>query len=323
MDTVLKQIVSSFNPFAVMSDNYKVDLLPRLVKDDLTNKALINAIVAGGGMLTLASIAKAVSHKINAKKWEKKSKRIVEDKLNALYPIAAPNYDKDAKTTDEIRKIGLNEIAKQANGEESTADKIKKYFELSLKGSLPIVATMTAAAVAPSLIQERLENKDEDELDVKIREKRNELDALRAKLIDLQLNKKANNEDGSSDGNPFATTTAYGLAALLAALVPGAYMVANSYLKKNDRARKIVEAGADASSRNLTNIPQRLSLKLTAEGRPALNKQEQQYVQELKELADTAAIANVQKEIKQLEAPRSTVDFDDKITKVEKDALFS
>lgn len=327
-DSALNQLVRSIWPFSATSDSYKVDLLPfNFFEDERTNKAVTNAIVAGGTTLLGVALLKALSHRVNAKKWEKVNKKIVEDKVNALYPITSPNYDADETMVNEVRKIGLNSLTKQAsedgNQDSGFSKQLRKGIELSFKGALPIIATLTAAAAAPSLVQNRLEDKDDEELEAKITAKRNELDALRAKIIDLQLSKKAN---GESDGRDAASTAAaigsYGLAAILAALVPGAFMVANSYLKKHDRSKSIVDAGKDAASRNLTNIPQRLSLKLNAQGRPALNKSEQKYVGELKELANQAAIANIE-EVRRLDAPKSTVDFDDKITKIEKDALFS
>jgi hypothetical protein len=321
--SVLGQLVSSANPFAMFLDNYKVDLLPQLSKDETTNKMIYNAMVAGGTTMAITAILKALSHKINARKWDKKNKQIVTDKLNALYPITAPNYDKDVTTTTAIRKIGLNDLAKNASDSKESPGFLQNLadgWETTLKGSVPLLTAMTAAVVTPSLIKDRLVDKDEEELNAQIQTKRNELDALRAKLIDLQLPKKANMD---KQANFLSGISAYALAAIASALVPGAFLLTNNYLNKNDRDRKIMNAGLDAASRNLTNIPQRLSLQLTPEGRPALNKEDQKYVQELKTLANQAAIANVEDQLRRLEAPKSNVDFDDKITKIKKDALFS
>jgi hypothetical protein len=321
-ESVLGQIVSSANPFAMLSDNYRVDLLPQLSKDEGTNKMIYNAVVAGGATMVVTAILKALSHKINARKWDKKNKQIISDKLNALYPITAPNYDKDVTTTTEVRKIGLTDLIKNAagGGKPDFWKDLKEGFESTFKGSVPLLTAMTAAVVTPSLVKDRLEDKDETDLDAQIQAKRNELDALRAKLIDLQLPKKANIE---KQAGWLSGISAYALAAAATALVPGAFLLTNNYLRKNDRARKIMEAGLDMSSRNLTNIPQRLSLQLTPEGRPALNREEQKYIQELKVLANQAAVANVEEQLQRLEAPKSSVDFEDKITNIKKDALFS
>jgi hypothetical protein len=321
-DSVLKQLLSSLNPFAVASDSYRVDRLPRLAEDDLTNKALINAIVAGSGFFGMSAITKAIYHKLNARKWENKNKKIVTDKVNSLYPFIAPNYDKDSTMTEEVRNIGLDSLTKEASFWKDFA----KTAETALKGSLPITTALTAAIVAPSLVQERLEDKDEAELDQKITDRRNELDALRAKLIDLQLPKNAGSKDEGDDAGKnnedVSKFLSYTLGSILAFAAPGVFLATNSYLRTNDNAYNVTKAGEASAARNLTNIPQKISLKLTSSGRPAISKAEQGYVKELKALASEAAEANIQKEVRQLDTPPE-VDFNDKLTHMKKDALFS
>jgi hypothetical protein len=250
----------------------------------------------------------------------------VADKVNALHPILAPNYENNPETTESVRKIGLSSLLKQANdGEEpDLADRALDDLIKFTVGAVPVATALTGALIAPKTVTPRLEDKDEDELDARIRDKRNELAALQARMIELGLTKKANAVEDALTG-----TGASVLGVLTALLSVGAYSAVDNYLEKNDKNRKIVKALAEVASQNNTNIPQKLSIKLNSEGKPALSKDEQTYLKKLTDLADNA---DNPKKRKELPAPKSEPkalaepphdDFSDKLTNMKKDALFS
>lgn len=323
-NTMLMQILKSFNPWARTFGDYNVDKIPfRFSDNDETNKLIINSIFAGGGALVGTSLLTALASKIHAKKWEKKNEKIVKDKVNSLYTISAPNYEEDPTTTEDVRNIGLGSLLKKASGTTEDLGLVSQIWDTAKKGfrsTLPVTAFLTGAVVGPYLVRDRIKDKDKEELDEEITQKRNELAALHAKLIDLHLNKNASNKEEKP--NVAAHGIGYASGAILTALFPVVFLATKAYLEKNDKNNKIVEAGESNAARNLTNIPQRVSLKLNSEGKPARSEKEQAYVKELKALANAADDAKKEKETKLLETP-PTEDFDDKLTYIKKDALFS
>ena len=312
--TALSQLLKTAIPWAAATDDLDVSKLPTLSNDDRTNAMLWNTIGTGTATAGVVVLAKILANKRHRRKWEKKNKEIVESKLNALHPITAPNYEKDLSSVTDVRNIGLDDLTKQANAQyegRGLLDLIKDNAEVIIKGALPVGAAITAAAVTPSIIDKILEKREGKRIDAENLEKRNQLAALQAKLIDLGLTKKA---DGFTPGSLYI-----GAAGAIGTSLAG--LMAAKYFIDKDKNRKIMKALEELSSENSTNIPQRISLKLNEKGRPAVDKEEQAYIKAmLTESADADKKIEVQKKIEQAEEQE---DFKEKVKKLEKEELFS
>lgn len=311
-DNVLKQLISTMNPIATMSDSIRVNRLPTLSNDMRTNKVLWNtlgSIVSAG---TTAALLTALAHKVNKRKWEKKNKQIIEDKVNSLYAISAPNYESDPSSITDVRKLGLDGLSKGASFNDGSGrgvyDWIKDIGIDTVVGAIPVSAAIIAAAAASPLINKKIKKNESKTLDQEILDKRNTLAALQAKYIELGLAgglHKNNSAQDTSEGIGYLSLAGGVLGATATGLL--ATLVYN-YMNKKDNNRKTVEALEDIIAENSTNIPQRISLKLGIDGRPARTRKDQQYIEQLNEVAQSADKVS---------------DFSDKLTEIKKDALFS
>lgn len=316
-DTVLSQLLKTTVPWATATDSLDVSKLPTLSNDERTNAMLWNTIGTTTATAGVVALLKVLAHKRFRKKWDKKSKDIVESKLNSLYPITAPNYEEDLSSVSDVRRIGLSSIAKQADAfidGRGLLDWLKDNTEVVVKGAVPVAGALTAGAIMPVIVDKLIKKREGKRIDAENLQKRNQLAALQAKLIDLGLSKKA-------DG--IAPLSLYlGSAGALGTVLTGLF--AAKYFSDKDKNRKIMKALEELSAENSTNIPQRISLKLNSSGRPAVSTEDQKYI---KELLDEAAKADKEadKVTKKIEAAAAedVADFSDKVTKDKKEELFS
>lgn len=323
-DTVLSQLLKTTIPWATATDNLDVSKLPTLARNDRTNAMLWNTLGTTTATVGVVTLLKVLANKRHRKKWDKKSKEIVESKVNSLYPITAPNYEKKLSSVSDVRKVGLGSLTKSASAIKGRGlyDWLKDNAEVVAKGSLPIAALITAAALTPTIVDDKLEKKNKRDIDAENLEKRNQLDALRAKMIELGLSKRA-------DGWP-PFSIGLGTMGALGTVLAGAF--AAKHFKDRDKSRKIMEALEGIASENSTNIPQRVSIKFNSDGRPAKSAAEQTYIKKLLEHAEKADKDDKKdedskkddKDSKKLENKDSDkADFEDKVTKMKKEELFS
>lgn len=301
--TLFKQIVQSLNPLAMASDDYHPVDLPG--GHTAVGRALWNAGIAGMGALTLTALGKAITQKINARRWEDKSKKIVKGKVDALYP----HYE-EKEQEDTSLLSSLKALLKQANDPvvpRQETDVLKN----TLLGTLPIVTTLTGLVGGPLLVANRLKDKDKEELDAQIKDKKDRLAQLRAQIVQAQLSKQANDPSPKEAAQGIAN---YILGTLAAAGTIGVFGVTSHFYNKRDKAKKIMDAAESLAERNLTNIPQRISLHLTSDNKPEISKKDKEWDRLTDEEPQQTLALN---------APPINEDFSDKITKVEKDALFS
>lgn len=306
-NTVLEQLLSTANPFGTILNTIDVSRLPTLSEDARKNKTAWNTIGSTTSTAFATALAVALMHRMNKKKWEKKNKDILKNKVNSLYPITAPNYSEQLSSVSDVRNLGLNNITKEAAYDPQSG---RGFFDWSVDtikdtvtAGLPVAASITAMAVTPAIINKYIEKKEAEKLDQEILERRNKLAALQAKYIELgiQKNSSAHEYEGFSPYSIMLGVTGAGASSLLGLAI-------YKYLNKNDNNRKVMETLEDIIAENSTNIPQHVSLKLDNNGKPARTRKDQVYIEDMKKAIDSSD---------------KNVDFDDKITKVEKDALFS
>lgn len=308
-DTIFKQLISTMNPAGTILDTVDVSKLPILHEDARKNKVIWNTLGATAGTTSLTALTVALLHRLNKKKWEKKTESIVKNKVNSLYPITAPNYAEQLSSISDVRNIGLNDLTKEAAYDPSSGRGLWNYGVDAIKDTiwagLPIAGAITGAVIAPTLINKILAKKEEKALDDQILERRNKLAALQAKYIELGMQK--NNSASSYEGlSPYSIM----LGILGASTTSLLGLAIYKYMNKTDANRKTLKVLENVMAENSTNIPQRISLKLNAEGRPARDKEDQTYIKDMNKAIASATTPE-------------NADFDDKITKVEKDALFS
>jgi hypothetical protein len=324
-DTKLKQFLTTLNPLAYATDTLKTSLLPKLSDNKDVNDMLYNTIGTTISGDTLAFLVIAANHRLRKRKWEKKSKEITKSKLNTLHPISTPNYDpSNVGDIRRVRNLGMDGLEKSATD--------RGFWNKVLIGSVPMVTLTTLTALAPKYLNKVLSDTDKGDLDRQIEEKRNILEALHAKAIDLGLEKQSN--------DPFSGAIAgtLGITAALASPVLG--ITAYQFLKKRDEHEKMVKTMEDVAGENLTNIPQKISIQL-ANGRPSEDQGDMKYLERLEDEVKGARSVKKKETAKELfeasekliEAPKSKStlaeitpmleDFDDKVTKLEKEDLFA
>lgn len=314
-DSLLSQLLSTANPFAVIDDSIKVDKLPTLSYSERTNKVLWNTIGTSAATLAGASLLTAIAHKVNKAKWEKKNKKIIKDKVNSIYPLSAPNYAENLSSVTDVRNLGLNSITKNAtapydfNSGRGAVDMLKDTFWDTLAGAVPVAGAVTAAAAAPVLINKVLKKSEGKKLDAEIVERRNKLAALQAKYIELGMDNGLQKNNSAQDTSEGIGTYSIPIGILGAGATGLLALAMYKYMNKADNNRRRLDLLEDIIAENSTNIPQQIGLKLADNGRPAKTRKEQKYIE-----AMNAVITDSDK-------PKD--DFSDKLTNIKKDALFS
>jgi hypothetical protein len=312
-NTVLDQLLSTLNPFATIDNSIKVNRLPTLSQDERTNKVLWNTIGATGSTFAATTLLTAIMHKINKNKWEKKQQKLLKDKVNALYPISAPNYEAKPSSVSDVRALGLNKKADFVTQHQGRGffDYLKDIGLDTLAGAVPVAGGITAAAVAPSIINQILSKMEKRKLDENILAKRNRLAALQAHAVEMGMDKNnsaADTSEGFGNWSVVGGVLGAGGTSLLA-------LTLLKYMNSTDNNRRTMKALEDIVAENSTNIPQRISLKLNAEGRPARTGKEQEYIKDMKKVIEEAD--------KPKKVAEASDDFSDKLTYMKKDEIFS
>ena len=287
-DNAFTNLATTLNPFASITGSIKTNRLPTIFKDERHDKLFYNtlgSIVSVGG---LSAVAAVVANRLRRRKWEAKKDEIAKSSVNSLYP------------SEELKASAENQETEKLDKKASVGDTVSKI----VYGALPITAGLTAGIFMPKLLMKTEEGKYKDELDKEIAAKYDKLNKLHARAVELGLSKKAN------------TLTDVASGALGGALALGGPIAAHAfykYLKKTDKNEKIVEAMEDLAAENLTNIPQRISLKLSTKGTPAKADKEPKKVENKEE----------PKKVENKEEPKKDVDAAVSAQKSEKDELFS
>jgi hypothetical protein len=319
-DTLLSQLLSTANPFAVIENSIKVDRLPTLSYDERMNKVLWNTIGTATATTAGVSLLTAIAHKVNKNKWEKKNRKIIKDKVNSVYPISAPNYAENLSSITDVRNLGLNSMNKDAAFDPSEGRGIFDYLkDISLDtvmGAVPVAGALTAAAATPAIINKVLKRAESKKLDRDIVERRNKLAALQAKYIELGLDTGLQKNNSAQDTSEGIGVWSVPLGVIGAGTTGLTAMALYKYMAKNDNHRKRMKLLEDIVAENSTNIPQEISLKLTSSGRPAKTRKDQKYIEDMEKAMKKSDKANDSEESEE-------DDFSDKLTNIKKDALFS
>jgi hypothetical protein len=316
MSSVGKQLLTTMNPWAYLTDSLDVSKLPRMSNDDQTNQLMWNSLGSTVSIGSIIALSTALAHRLRKRKWDDKEKTIIKNKVNTLHPIITPNYDEDnTDENEEVRLIGIKKSANDNNDKKEAEDFVAGLKRM-LVGSIPIAVGSTVALTASGAANKYLSKKESKTLDTEIAGLRNEIDALHARLIDLKSAKSKKGLNKSANNLHEALGTALG--ALIAVGGPLTYITLAQHMKKSDKYERMVEAAEDLASENLTNIPQELSVRLTDEGRSAVDSTEMSYLPELIASANRKAFKEPEESHKE-----NIEDFDDKVTKLKKEDLFA
>lgn len=312
--SVLEKLLTTLNPLATINGTIDIEGLPSFTKgqDIATDKLIYNSLGSIVSLGTLSALATAVAHRVRKRKWDKKQKSIVNSSVNSLYPISIPNTVKNTQEEVEDARKVASHIAKEANDNDhrDLLERIKDSFI----GAIPVASGLTTVALMPALINKRLKDTDEETLDREIAERYNRLDALHAEAINLGLAKKAS--------DPLLTAAGSSLGAFMALLGPVAGITFYHHLKKTDKNQKIVDTMEDLAAENLTNIPQRISLKLSDNGTPVKTRKEQKALENNDQVKAKTDSNKDKEEPKKLEN-KETDKVEEKEKNKEKEDLFS
>ena len=279
---------------------------PKVFTNAGANRTLWNTLgaVATTGAITAAIAASA--NKLAERKWDAAKRDKHRNKVNALFAFSTPNKATDQRAVTAVRNIGIGSTKKKIdedkvkeleNKEQPSIIDIAAVKELLPKAAslpkkadweiagtmLPLLATVPAALGVYNLVRDDVKEVRKEELDKRILEERNKLDALYAELLKRRSNiaKQAKGDD--SEGSPGLWEGAgafLGLGLIGAPLLSS--LIAYHYTKKHDDTHQRMKLLKDQIiSQNLTNIPDTLEVITGEDESIPETRKEQKYIDQL------------------------------------------
>lgn len=292
------------NPLYTLAGTREVEnALPRLSEERNVNKVLWNSAGVGVSALAVAALISALSNETKLSKYKKKSDEALGSKLNSIMPIASP--DTDLNDLDERAKRRLLELSKTASSDrkptvgEGMAARV-------ITSAIPVMVGLGGLYAGNKVVNKLYESRIKEDTKKQIAEYSNELEALQARILQLQMSE-------NSKGNQLETDDLYKLASsetlgekvgrlgdniataggiigpnikttgsqrnilqllidmpfLSALLIGGATAGVgyNLFSKRDEDTKKLKELESMAAT-NLSNIPPRLVLALDKNGNP-------------------------------------------------------
>ena len=153
--------------------------LPQLSSDAETNKIAWNSLGNAASISAVLIGLKLAANHIARKEMNKARNRAHENKVNALYAYSTPNTAPQTSAVKKVRSLGVSK--------ESSMEKSASVASMAV----PAIVGGTAALIATKIVSDKIKDEAKDEVDEKLADARNRLDALYAKLLKLRLKKSA------------------------------------------------------------------------------------------------------------------------------------
>lgn len=176
------------NPFAsVMNTNPTTPM--KIAENPIVNRALWNALFAGGALLTAGAGIKYLTSHNQDEHFAKKHKEAIDAKLNGIVPVTEP--DSDLGDTKEREKRRKKEIPVTKKATEDDGVLLGGTVKNALLSALPIAAAGGALFAGSQLVDKAKKEDREATLKREVAQLQNKLDSLYSQRLALSEQRRA------------------------------------------------------------------------------------------------------------------------------------